>query len=120
MKQSAITSTGTLRGEAKSPLLSCPKLTYVAASPRAYTSTSRSEKTHRQRFMHRNSATKQQIPYPITHNASSLVKRNPRHDATDSTDEAPLAQAAIMQTAQKNPSTGEKLRESKLPSTSRY
>ena len=70
--------------------------------------------------MHRNSATKQQIPYPITHNASSLVKRNPRHDATDSTDEAPLAQATIMQTAQKNPSTGEKLRESKLPSTSRY
>ena len=70
--------------------------------------------------MRRTSAAKQQMPYPITQIANNLVKRNSRHSATDSTDEAPLAHATIMQTAQKNPSTREKLRESKLPRTSRY
>lgn len=83
-------------------------------------STSKSERTHRHWLMCRNSAAKQQMPYPITQIANNLVKKNSRHSATDSTDEAPLAQATIMQTAQNNPSTGEKLRESKLPSTSRY
>ena len=76
-------------------------------------STSKSERTHRHRLMRRNSAAKQQMPYPITQIANNLVKRNSRHSATDSTDEAPLAHATIMQTAQKNPSTREKLRESK-------
>lgn len=64
-------------------------------------STSKSERTHRHWLMRRNPAAKQQMPYPITQIANNLVKRNSRHSATDSTDEAPLAKATIMQTAQK-------------------